>query len=71
MKIYILIDSKDCCGGLPKYYRDCPLENRSPYTFEVRVLEGKSIDGYLNRGAQQIDDRTVSWHTDDLCALSI
>jgi len=48
-----------------------PLKIDPPYTFEVRVLEGKSIDGYLNRGAQQIDDRTVSWHTDDLCALSI
>lgn len=42
-----------------------------PYTFEVQVLEGKSIDGYLRRGAAKVDDRTVSWQSDDLCALSI
>jgi hypothetical protein len=35
------------------------------------VLEGKSIDGYLQRGAVKIDDRTVRWHTDDLGILSI
>ena len=34
-------------------------------------LEGKSIDGYLKRGASKIDNRTISWHSDDLCALSI
>ena len=48
-----------------------PLKIDPPYTFEVRVLEGKSIDGHLKRGAEKIDDRTVSWHSDDLCALSI
>ena len=48
-----------------------PFKIDPPYTFEVRVLEGKSIDGYLKRGAVKIDDRTVSWQNDDLCALSI
>ena len=48
-----------------------PFKIDPPYTFEVRVLEGKSIDGYLNRGAEKIDDRTVRWHTDDLRPLSI
>ena len=48
-----------------------PFKIDPPYTFEVRVFEGKSIDGYLRRGAEKIDDRTVSWHADDLCALSI
>ena len=48
-----------------------PFKIDPPYEFKVRVLEGKSIDGYLKRGAVKIDDRTVSWHSDDLCALSI
>ena len=48
-----------------------PFKIDPPYEFEVRVLEGKSIDGYLKRGAVKIDDRTVSWQSDDLCALSI
>ncbi len=48
-----------------------PFKIDPPYEFEVRVLEGKSIDGYLKRGAVKIDDRTVSWHSDDLCTLSI
>ena len=48
-----------------------PLKIDPPYTFEVRVLEGKSIDRYLKQGAVKIDDRTVSWHSHDLCALSI
>ena len=48
-----------------------PFKIDPPYTFEVRVLEGKSIDGYLKRGAVKLDDRTVSWQSDDLCALSI
>ena len=48
-----------------------PFKIDPPYTFEVRVLEGKSIDGYVKRGAVKIDDRTVSWHSDDLRALSI
>ena len=48
-----------------------PFKIDPPYEFEVRVLEGKSIDRYLERGAEKIDDRTVRWHSDDLCALSI
>ena len=48
-----------------------PLKIDPPYEFEVRVLEDKSIDGYLKRGAAKINDRTIRWHSDDLCALSI
>ncbi|MYB01009.1 hypothetical protein F4X90_15245, partial [Candidatus Poribacteria bacterium] len=48
-----------------------PFKIDPPYTFEVRVLEGKSIDGYLKRGGTKIDDRTASWHSDDLRTLSI
>ncbi len=48
-----------------------PLKIYPPYEFEVRVFEGKSIDRYLERGAEKVDNRTVRWHSEDLCALSI
>jgi D-amino peptidase len=48
-----------------------PLKIEPPYQFEVRVLEGKSIEGYLKQGAQKIDERTVVRYSDDICELSI
>jgi D-amino peptidase len=42
-----------------------------PYTQEIRVLEGVSIDGYLSRGWEKVDDRTVRKGADDLTKLSV
>ena len=37
-----------------------------PYEWEVRVLAGQSVDGYLRRaGAERVDERTVVVRTDD------
>jgi hypothetical protein len=38
-----------------------------PYRFEVRVLPGQeaSLKGYVQRGASQLDERTVVLETDD------
>ena len=38
-----------------------------PYRFEVRVLPGQeaSLKGYLQRGARQLDERTIVLETDD------
>jgi D-amino peptidase len=38
-----------------------------PYRFEVRVLPGQeaSLKGYLQRGASQLDERTIVLETDD------
>jgi D-amino peptidase len=42
-----------------------------PYTQEVRVLEGVSIQGYLDGGWEYVDARTVRKTRDDICELSI
>jgi D-amino peptidase len=42
-----------------------------PYTQEIRVLEGVSIQGYLNGGWEYVDARTVRKTRDDICELSI
>lgn len=42
-----------------------------PYELEIRVYEGKSIEGYLRRGAIPIDDRTCVFRTDDFFSLPI
>jgi D-amino peptidase len=36
-----------------------PVKIDPPYEQEIRVLEGKSIEGYLRQGAIKIDERTV------------
>ncbi|HZP83261.1 MAG TPA: M55 family metallopeptidase [Chthonomonadaceae bacterium] len=46
-----------------------PFRIEPPYTLEIRVLEGQSIGGYLERGAEKRDDRTVLRRSDDLLAL--
>lgn len=42
-----------------------------PYVQEIRVLKGVSIQGYLNRGAEYIDERTVRFRSDNICDLLI
>lgn len=42
-----------------------------PYTQEVKVLEGVSIQGYLDGGWEFVDSRTVRKTREDICELSI
>lgn len=42
-----------------------------PYVQEIRVLEGVSIMGYLNEGAELVDPRTVRLRSDNICDLHI
>lgn len=42
-----------------------------PYEQEIRVKEGVSIEGYLNRGAEEIDERTVVKRSTNICDLFI
>lgn len=42
-----------------------------PYTQEIRMLEGSSIQGLLDAGAEFCDPRTVRLHSDCICDLRI
>lgn len=42
-----------------------------PYTQEIRVLEGVSIQGYLDGGWEFVDKRTVRKTREDVCELAI
>jgi len=42
-----------------------------PYTQEIRVLEGVSIQGYLDAGAEYVDSRTVRITKENVCELRI
>jgi D-amino peptidase len=42
-----------------------------PYTQEIRVLEGGSIQGYLDRGAEFVDNRTVRITSANICDLHV
>ena len=42
-----------------------------PYTQEIRVLEGVSIQGYLDAGADFVDNRTVRITRENICELHI
>src|SRR5262249_44498165 len=46
-----------------------PLLIDPPYELEIRVQEGRSIDGYLERGMERLDARTVIKRGSDLMAL--
>jgi D-amino peptidase len=46
-----------------------PFEIAPPYTLEIRVLEGQSIESYLKVGAEPVDDRTVVKRSRSLIAL--
>lgn len=54
-----------CTGDIPPYYFP------GPYTQEVRVLEGVSIQGYLDSGWEYVDSRTIRKTRGDICELSI
>ncbi len=42
-----------------------------PYTQEIRVLEGLSIQGYLDGGWEFVDNRTVRKTSEDICDLHV
>ena len=42
-----------------------------PYTQEIRVLEGLSIQGYLDAGWEFVDNRTVRKTSEDICDLHV
>ncbi len=48
-----------------------PLKMEPPYEFEARVKEGCSIDGYIRRGGEVVDERTVIIRSDNICDLPI
>lgn len=48
-----------------------PICVEGPYTQEIRVKEGISIDDYLMDGAEQIDERTVILRSDNISDLLI
>jgi D-amino peptidase len=48
-----------------------PVRVEPPYVQEIRVREGVNIGGYLEAGAERLDDRTVIFQSDDICDLRI
>ncbi|MDA1190657.1 MAG: M55 family metallopeptidase [Candidatus Poribacteria bacterium] len=48
-----------------------PRRIEPPYRLEVRLQEGKNVEGHVKRGARLIDDRTCVYETDDYLALPI
>jgi len=58
----------EACRMIPEV---APYYFPGPYTQEVRVLEGVSIQGYLNGGWQYVDQRTIRKTRDDICELAI
>lgn len=42
-----------------------------PYEQEIRVKEGVRIGGYLEDGAERLDDRTVVLRSNDICELRV
>ena len=49
-----------------------PVKMEPPYEFEIKVLKGISIEGYLKRpNVEKIDDRTVVLRSDNICDLPI
>lgn len=55
----------ECTGQIEPYFLE------APYVQEIRVLEGVSIQHYLDQGAEFVDSRTVRRHADNICDLSI
>jgi D-amino peptidase len=48
-----------------------PASSTSPYEQEIRVKPGISIERYLERGAEQLDEQTVVLRSDTICDLYI
>ncbi len=42
-----------------------------PFVLELRVKPGVSIEGYLKRGAERVDDLTVRLRSDSICELPV
>lgn len=53
------------CKDIPPYYFP------GPYTQEIQVLEGVSIQGYLDGGWELVDRRTVKKTRENICELNI
>ena len=53
------------CENIPPFYFP------GPYTQEIRVLEGVSIQPYLSGGWEFVDSRTVRKTAEDICELNI
>jgi len=53
------------CEDIPPYYFP------GPYTQEIKVLEGVSIQGYLDGGWEFVDNRTIRKTAEDICELNI
>ncbi|MEN6643125.1 MAG: M55 family metallopeptidase [Armatimonadia bacterium] len=64
----IRVKAREACSkiaDIPPYYFP------GPYTQQIRVQEGCSIQGYLNGGWQFIDTRTIQKTSENICDLSI
>lgn len=48
-----------------------PLKVTPPYEQEICFKEGIIFESYLKQGAQQIDERTIRWSSDDLSKLYV
>lgn len=51
----------EACARIPEIK---PYYFPGPYTLEIRVLEGISIQGFLDRGAELVDNCTIRIHAD-------
>lgn len=60
--------ASEACGRIGKI---APLVIKPPYEMEIRVREGVSIDSYLNKGAEKVDERTVVLRSRNICDLYV
>lgn len=62
----IRLGAAEACRRLPEI---APYALDPPYEQEIRVKEGASIQGYLARGAEKVDERTVVKRAENICDL--
>ena len=48
-----------------------PVALDPPYEQEIRVKEGASLEKFLDRGAEKLDERTAVLRSDDICDLAV
>ncbi len=60
--------ASEACCRIPEIR---PFVLDPPYEQEIRVKEDVSIEGYLKRGAEKIDERTVIKRSENICDLFI
>ena len=58
----------EACGKVDEIE---PYFFEGPYTQEIRMLEGKGIQGLLDAGWEYVDARTASKTADDICELRV